>query len=352
MKEISMLKSLILLAVFMLLLPFLLGLLFTRFTEEEKNNPLFLLVSGYILAMGLFQVIALPLIAAKQSLTLLITIYGGILALLAAVSLVLNYKRIAVVVLETIAAIKSFTLEIWVELVLIFCQLLIYLRYQYTNTDDAFYVASAVTSLSTDTIFQYSPYTGKIYKHLPSRYVLSPFHSFIAVVSKAVDNHPAIIAHSVFMILFLVIAYMVYALLGKALFGGDREKTGYFLIFVTLLTIFSGYSERTSGRFLLIRLWQGKAVLCGILLPLVFYLFLRLFSREGDKMPWAEWSLLLFLMSACCLVSSMGIMLGAIMTGILGVLLAVKKRRFRDLACTFLCCAPNIFCAGMYLLIR
>ncbi|MCM1257795.1 MAG: DUF6077 domain-containing protein [Roseburia sp.] len=347
-----MIKSLILLAVFMLLLPFLLGLLFTRFVEEEKNNPLFNLVAGYIFAMGVFEVIALPLIAGRQSLSLLIKLYGGVLVIFAALSLVFNYKRIFQVVLETVTAVRNFTLAIWAELVLIFCQLLIYVRYHYTNTDDAFYVASATTALFTDTIFQYNPYTGELYKNLPSRYVLSPFYSFIAVVSKAVDNHPAIIAHSVFMILFLMIAYMVYALIGKALFAGDIEKTGYFLILVTFLTMFSGYSERTSGLFLLIRLWQGKAVLAGIFLPLILYLFLRLFFPDGDKAHVTEWILLLFLMSACCLVSSMGIMLGAIMTGILGILLAVKKRRFRNLICAFLCCAPNIFCAGAYLLIR
>ncbi len=72
---------------------------------------------------------------------------------------------------------------------------------------------------------------------------------------------------------------MVYALIGRNLFHGDKEKTGYFLILVTMLTIFSGYSERTSGLFLLIRLWQGKAFLAGILLPLTLYLFLRLFCR-------------------------------------------------------------------------
>lgn len=352
MKEISMIKSLILLAVFMLLLPFLLGLLYTRFAGEEKNNLLFNLVTGYILALGVFEVLALPMIAARQSLSLLTNIYGGILMVLAAVSLCLNYKRICQVALETVAAVKGFTLAIWAELALIFCQLLVYVRYQYTNTDDAFYVASAVTSLATDTIFQYNPYTGELYKNLPSRYVLSPFHGFIAVVSKAVDNHPAIIAHSVFMILFLLIAYMVYALIGEVLFGGDKERTGYFLIIVTLLVMFSGYSERTSGLFLLIRLWQGKAVLAGILLPLILYLFLRMFYREEKSMALAEWILLFFLMSACCLVSSMGIMLGAIMTGILGILLAFYKRRFRDLVWAFLCCLPNMICAGAYLLIR
>lgn len=347
-----MLKTLILLAVFLLFVPFLLGLLITRFTEREKNNVMFNLVAGYIFALGLFELLALPLIYGRQSLSLLTKLYGGILFAGAALSLIFNYKRLYQVFLDTVSEVKGFTLAIWGELVLIFCQVLIYKRCQYTNTDDAFYVASAVTSLSTDTIFQYNPYTGELYKNLPSRYVLSPFHAFIAVVSKAVCNHPAIIAHSVFMIWFLLVAYMVYALIGRNLFHGDKEKTGYFLILVTMLTIFSGYSERTSGLFLLIRLWQGKAVLAGILLPLTLYLFLRLFCRGEEKGAWIEWCLLGFLMCACCMVSSMGVILGAVMTGILGILLALKKKRFLCLIPAVLCCVPNLICAGAYLFIR
>ncbi len=346
-----MIKTLILLAVFMLLLPFLLGMLATYFLEEEKNNILMNLVSGYIIALGLFEITALPLIAVHQSLSLLMAVYGGILLILALVSLCLNFKRIGRVVLESVSAVSGFPLVIWGQILVILAQVLFYVRYQYTNADDSFFVASAATSVSTNTIFSYNPYTGELYKHLPSRYVLSPFHAFIAVVSKVVDNHPAIIAHSVFMIWFLFIAYMVYALIGRKLFAGNMEKTGYFLLVLSLLNIFSGYSERTGGLFLLIRLWQGKAILAGILLPLVLYMGMRIFAKEG-KTPPMEWLLLFFLMCACCMVSSMGIILGAIMLGILGILIFFWKRNIRFLLYAFLCCMPNLICAGAYLMIR
>ena len=82
-----MLKTLILLAVFLLFVPFLLGLLITRFTEREKNNVMFNLVAGYIFALGLFELLALPLIYGRQSLSLLTKLYGGILFAGAALSL-------------------------------------------------------------------------------------------------------------------------------------------------------------------------------------------------------------------------------------------------------------------------
>lgn len=342
-----MIKSMALVAVFLGLLPFLLGLFYTGFVEKEKNNILLNMAAGYVIMFGIFEVVVLPLIWMRQSLSLLIAIYGGILLLLALVSLVLNYRRILGIVTGAFQAVPHFNLCIWLLLLLIAGQLFVYTRYEYSNADDSFYVAAATTALSTDTILERNPYTGSVYESLPSRYVLSPFFVFNAVCSRVTCTHPAIMAHSVFMILFLILAYAVYALIGRILFDGDMEKVGYFLLILAGLLVFSSYSERTSGRFLLIRLWQGKAILAGILLPMLLYLAFRLF--DGRR---ADYVLLFALMCACCMVSSMGVALGAIMLGITGILLAWRKKSLRMLCCLALCGLPNLICAGIYFVIR
>lgn len=344
-----MIKSMALLSVFMGAVPFLLGLFYTRFVEEEKDNLLLHMAAGYVIMFGAFEILALPLIWQKQPLSLLIGLYEGLLLVLSAFSLALNFKRIPGIVLETVRAARQFTLCIWAQLALIAGQVFVYARYQYSNADDSFYVAAATTSLATNTIFAYDPYTGAVYESLPSRYVLSPFYAFAAVIGKVTDTHPAILAHSVFMILFLLLSYAVYALIGRALFSYDMEKLGYFMVLLSALNIFAAYSERTSGLFLLIRLWQGKAALAGILLPMVLYLAVRIFIMGGGT---ADYCLLLLLMCACCMVSSMGIMLGAIMVGMTGILFAWKKKNPRVLLGPFLCCLPNLFCALVYLLIK
>ncbi len=355
-----MIKSVVLAGIFMGALPFLLGLLYTRFVEKEQDNILMHMAAGYVIMFGVFEILTLPLIFMGQSLSLLTGIYGGIMGAACIASLVLNYKRIPGIICKTVFAVKSFTLCIWAQLLLIAGQILVYMRYQYTNSDDAFFVASATTSLATNTIFAYNPYTGAAYAKLPSRYVLSPFYAFTAVMSKLTEIHPAIVAHTVFMIVFLLLAYAVYALIGRALLSYNMEKVGYFMVVLSALNIFAAYSERTSSLFLLIRLWQGKAILAGILLPMVLYLAIRLFLSE--KAPdedcahqpgrRADWLLLFLLMSACCMVSSMGIILGAIMLGIFGMLFAWRQKSFRLLIYSALCCVPNLLCAGIYLVIR
>lgn len=347
-----MIKSVALIGIFLGLLPFLLGLLYTGFVEEEKDNILMHMAAGYIMMFGVFEIVVLPLIWMRQSLSLLVCIYGGILAVLAAASLILNYKRIPGIVRRIFGVVKDFTLCIWAQFLLIAGQVFVYIRYQYTNSDDAFFVAAATTSLATNTIFSYNPYTGAEFAKLPSRYVLSPFYAFTATVSKLTDTHPAIIAHMVFMIFFLLLSYAVYTLIGRALFSYDMEKLGYFLVVLSALNIFAAYSERTSGLFLLIRLWQGKAVLAGILLPMILYLGIRIFLLEDRGRKRADWLLLFLLMAACCMVSSMGIILGAIMLGLTGILFAWRNRSLKFLVCTGLCCLPNMFCAGIYLVIK
>lgn len=344
-----MIKSLLLIFVVLLLLPFLLGMLYTKFVEEEKNNILLQMTAGYIIMFGLFEMVALPLVWLRESLSLLIGVYGGILLMAAVVSLILNRNRLIWVVTGSLQSVRSFTLCIWMQLALIVGQILFYIRYQYSNADDAFFVAAATTSVATDTIFAYNPLTGNLYESLPSRYVLSPFYGFNAVVSKVTDTHPAIMAHMIFVILFLLLAYAVYCLLGRALFSYDMEKTGYFLVILSCLNLFAAYSERSGGLFLLIRLWQGKAVLAGILIPMILYFAIRVFVLEGKL---ADWILLFLLMWSCCMVSSMGIMLGAIALGILGILFAFRHKSIRLLFCTGLCCLPNLLCAGIYLIIK
>lgn len=344
-----MVKSLVLLGIVMFLVPFVLGMLYTRFVEDEKNNILMNIVAGYSIAFGLFEVIALPLVFLQKSLSLLIGIYGGCILVLVVISLFFNGKRIFKIGKETFASIRSFTLMIWAELVLIVMQLMVYVRYQYSNADDSYFVAAATTAISTNSIFQYSPETGSLFDVQPVRYVLSPWYVLTAVISKVTDTHPAILTHMVYMLVFLLLAYAVYALIGRILFEKDMERCGYFLVLLSVIHIFSAYSLRTTGIVLMIRLWQGKAFLAGVLLPLVVYVMLRIYFFEGKR---ADYILLLCLMSVCCMASTMGVMLGAICAGLFGVLTALKKRHVKWLLYTVACCLPNVICGMLYLIIQ
>lgn len=143
---------------------------------------------------------------------------------------------------------------------------------------------------------------------------------------------------------------MIYGILGRRLFGKERRLAGFFLILVCLLHIFSGYSVYTQGTFLLVRIWQGKAILAAALIPAVYYYCLR--TAQEKKGVAANCVMLVLLMLACCHVSSMGIMLGAIAMGLAGIACALRYRKPGILLYGVVSCIPNLIYSAIYLTIR
>lgn len=158
-------------------------------------------------------------------------------------------------------------------------QLVLVTFYRHTDDDDAWYLGLAVSAYETGEMFAYSPYTGEPMELSDGGdYVLSPLPVLWAALGKLFHIHPTILAHTVVPVFMLLWAYYVYWLLGKRLFGGEKESAGAyaFWLFMNVLNLFGFYSTRTSGTFLLFRSWQGKAVFCAVLAPCLFYYFLGL----------------------------------------------------------------------------
>ena len=236
-----------------------------------------------------------------------------------------------------------------VAIALMLFRVFIYVCYMHEDADDAFYVATATTTVENDSLFRVSPYSGNAYTKLPSRYVLSPFPVFIALLSRCTMLHPAIVAHTVLPAVLICFTYAVYGLLGAKLFHGNKEKTGCMVFLTGVFLTYSGYTTSTPGSMMLLRIWQGKAFLAAALLPMIVYLFLRFLKEEESKM---DYILLTCVMLACCLASSMGIMLGAILIGCGGLLLAFFKRNVCFLIKMAGCALPNVVLALIYIIIR
>lgn len=157
--------------------------------------------------------------------------------------------------------------------------------------------------------------------------------------------HPTIVAHTALPPVLLVFSYAVYALVGAKLFDGSREKTGWLVVFTGLFLAYSGFTTSTQGSLTLLRIWQGKGFLAAALLPMLFYMFLRFLKEEETK---ADYILLFSLMMACCLATSMGVMLGAIFLGCMGLVVAFYRRNFRLLPKLLACAgAESAFCSSL-----
>ena len=240
--------------------------------------------------------------------------------------------------------------ELVVAGILILFQLVVVVLYAHMDEDDAFYVGTATTAVETDSLYAYNPYTGAAYNVLPSRYILSPFPAFLAVTSRLCGGlHPAIVAHTVFPAVFVFLAYVVLFQYQPHILQGKGWRTGDFYDPLcrdpVVLRIF-GIQFRNFLQ------WAGsgreKAVLAGVFLPFLFLLCMEIFMQEKPEYPW---SLVFLANGACCLFSSMGIMLAPLLMGVFALFSLVKFRNGRRFLKSVVCCLPSLILGVVYILV-
>lgn len=335
------------LVAFLIVIPLLIGMLFD--IKKTETGFLFSWGKGFVVCLGIFQILAIPCIFLEQSLTFLTAIYVIILVLLGAVSICINLRlsKLRSMLYGMWTRVKETPLIALVAVAVILFQMYMYVAYMHVDDDDAFYVATATTSVYNDSLFQINPYTGADYATFPARYVLSPFPIFIACLSRLSGIHATLLAHTLLPVILLGLAYVMFAQIGDKLFESDRKKVSCFILLVAILQMFTSSTVYMQGSFMLVRIWQGKAVLAAVLLPCILWTGMKMLKEQ-----WAgsDWIFLMTLMFACCMVSSMGIILGAIAIGIVGVLSAIVKKDIKILVKTILCAIPNVVYSLIYLL--
>ena len=205
-----------------------------------------------------------------------------------------------------------------------------------------------------------SPYTVRFVSVFNLRYILSPFPMWQAFLSTHLRVHVPVLAHTILPVFLVVLAYFVYVLLGRLLFlteypeKNEKERescelTGLFVLAVSFINITSYYCVRNWGVVLLLRIWQGKAVLAAVILPFIFWLCYRMREFPAEK---GSAVLLAAASCACCLVSSMGIALPVVMMGIFALLFGIGEKRrdyfFRMIAgcipCVVFGCTYIVLC--------
>lgn len=332
------------------IVPILIGSLYIDDKDRATNSSIIRsYAQGIFMMWGIFQIIVIPLLLMKESLTLLTVLWSIVIIGLCLLAAIKGRGKIT-----SLFKIKpSFKAYISWPIIIAFL-LIAFQTYMLTtrmvaNADDAFYVAAATTAIETDTIFSVSPYTGELFKAIQTRYALSPFFVFTAMISEICGIHTTIIAHTLFPLILIPLAYMVYAMLGGYFFKGNTKAVGIFLIAISLAQMFSAFSVYTTGVFTLTRIWQGKAILAGILIPAILYFAVVAFEQIGNKKNWIN---LLMIMFASCMVSSMGMALSVITLGILVLIWSIREKNLRVVSYSLLCCVPNIIYSAIYLIIK
>lgn len=331
--------------IWLIIVPAFAGVLF--FPKKESPTGIDCFLAGYLFLFSLSELLILPMIYFRLPLHILAACYGVLTGAAACAGLVRLVRSGGLR-----QAMRSFHLResspfFWAALAVIVVQLVVVARFAHFDADDALYVAAGTTAAETDSIFQIDAYTGMPYQTLPHRYILSPFPIFLAVISQLCGRlHPAITAHTVFPPVFLICVYSVMYQLARKWFENDRGAQGIFLFLCAVLSWFSAYSVYNTGSFQMVRLWQGKAMLTAFMLPLIFYLSVCIILEKQSRYSWC----LLFMANlGCCLLTSMGIILAPLITGIFLFLGLLRFRSLKRTLAGVLCCLPSVILGIIYI---
>ncbi len=360
--------------------PFCMGLNFMPLFKERFKSAGAVFAAGYILFFVALEIVGIPVV--------LFTVYHGfttfvrwftpiILALSVTGVLVMLWekKRGQVLFPEGFGRLREASPEekFMMVLFLILVGFQMYMSFTRASFDgdDAYYGVQAVIAQQMDALYRVNPYTGRS-APLDVRHALALFPVWEAYIGRMCGIHATIVAHSIAPFILIPLTYVLYYQIGKVLLDGKERLLPVFMILIALWQLFGNISIYTTETFFLTRTWQGKSFAGNFVIPAVLWIFLCMFASKGNadeiliapkgmknKENWSKWPehkgigekgfwiLLACLNLAGGASSSLAILLSCMMTVGLGLLFAIRERRFGILIKTGFSCVPG----GIYVLL-
>ncbi len=314
---------------------------------KEKDGLILNYISGWIFILAWFEILCVPMTLLKVPYHILRIVCHVFFSGMAVIAVLVFRYQFLQMIKSVGRSIRKINFWAVLAVLAVAAQIFILVFYVHEDADDAFYVATAVTTLKTDSMYRFSSYTGMPLNGLPTRYALSSFPIFTAYFAELIHIHPTITAHTIFPVILIAVAYLIYYKMGKEL-TGDEKKAAFFVVTISFLNVFGNFSIYTSSSFLLFRIWQGKAILSAILIPAIFLFAFRLYEKKEN---WSEWFIMFLLMCSGCMVSSMGVVLGPFVLGAFSLAELIRRRTIRTVWPAVLCLIPSIVLGGIYLIL-
>lgn len=369
------------LILWLILIPFCMGLLPAMLMKKEDRTPGCIFVSGYIVMFALFELIGIPIAVTVvyHSFSLLSNIFAAAALLLSVLGVAValkKHKKGDRLMFFSRESMKVYRLEDKLYFLIFFLLVGFQMYMVFTRAsfdgDDAYYGVQGLIAQQKDTLYRINPYTGRS-APLDTRHVMALIPVWEAFIGRMSGIHATIIAHSVAPLVLLPLTYLVYFQIGKKLFSGKKQGMlrgknemfpgmqsllPVFMIIMALFQIFGNVSIYTNETFLLTRTWQGKSVAGNFMIPAVFWIFLSLFEQKDREEGEAKASdqKVFYLLLACLnlaagISSSLAVLLCSLLTAGLGVLFAIRKRKFSILIKAGLTCIPGALYVLTYLII-
>lgn len=324
------------------------GSLFLKLRKKEETfSWCFTPVLGLFIYYGLFELLAFPMTLLLAPLHLLTISWGVILAIVGVAAVFFCGSMWGKSLKKLWSVLMKHKGVFLVLLLLVAVQLVYEAVYGLNSPDAAFYVGNVSTSLYTDTMGRYSAYTGKALSRFNIRYVTAAYYLDNAAYCQALGLHPMVQMKTIAPVMNLFMANLIYYHMGMLLFHGNRKKAAAFGCAVLFFGILAG--NMTYSGFTYYRSFEGKAMLCGMIIPFLLTAFLKLYGNHKDEMAW--WSIFFVSLGGVCLTtSSMTLVPAAVAAG--GLTLMLTKKNWKLIPRAILCVLPDILVLCLYMAVK
>lgn len=341
------------------------SLITRRIGKKYKEEPCPLLLSvtvGFFFYYFLFFIACIGPMKYYRPLSMLTKIWVPFAFAVVIISAALNLREWIKAFKGAGDKIKSHPLISLLIILLILIQaLLVSCTYNFT-LDAAYYVANVATSVETNMMNVYDPFTGAWQDHYEMRYFFATYQIQDAVVCQLTKIPALIWTKSVMAVTVIILTNIVYYMTAGRLIsympdGDDENGTEgrkinkeaavfvmmafMFIINLTFITIY------TSSLFLMTRTYEGKAIVGNLAVITIFCLFLRMNDDTLKVRPWLMTFLVCF--GAATISSSANMLLPVELT-VLFLPMIVRKKKWGMIFKYAACVIPGLTFSLIYVL--
>ncbi len=336
------------------------SLITRRFGRKFKDGscPLLLSVTvGFFFYYFLFFIACIGPMKYYRPLSMLTKIWVPFVSVVVIISFVLNGRAWVDAVKRAGGHIKSHPVtDLFIILLIAVQAILVSCTYNFT-LDAAYYVANVATSVETNMMNVYDPFTGAWQDHYEMRYFFATYQIQDAVVCQLTHIPALIWTKSVMAITVIILTNIVYYMIAGRLFDYLKEDSRgskinreaavlimmsfMFIINLTFITIY------TSSLFLMTRTYEGKAIVGNLAVIMIFYLFMRMNDDSLTIRPWLMTFLVCF---GAATVSSSANMLLPVELTVLFIPMIVRKKKWGMVFKYAACVIPGLVFSLIYVL--
>ena len=154
-----------------------------------------------------------------------------------------------------------------------------------SSIDSAYYIGISGSSVYTDTIEQYDPYTGVKMETLDSLYLMLTYSVHNSVISMITKIHPLIVYRFIMSTVVIVITGVnLYNIAAEFL---NKNKNRLLVTWLLMIAVYMcGYSMYSPTGFFVYRTFEGKTILAVIVIPTMLLILICTLKKRSSIWDW------------------------------------------------------------------